>query len=164
MLQNSNQIGDDGAVGLGEGLKVSSSLQILYLVRRLFLSLFYLLRGRCREKEGRECNVDVMFLTYLQSSQSCGAFNALGSCSLLRFCKNLIFISFDCFNWSRCVASDSWGDLPVPAPEVISQGTESVFQFVKAVLQGGSFTSRSCRVMVVGPQMVRSRARIGRVR
>ena len=33
MLQDNNQIGDDGARGLGEGLKVNSSLQDLFLVR-----------------------------------------------------------------------------------------------------------------------------------
>jgi hypothetical protein len=126
--------------------------------------LIWLLWGECREREGRGRNVDVMFLTCLQGSQSCGPFNALGSCSLLRGCKNLTHLYFDCADLNGCVASDSWGDLPVPPPEVISRGTLSVFEFVKAVLQGGSFTSRSCRVMVVGPQMVRSRARIGRLR
>ncbi len=85
MLQNNNEIGDDGAIGLGKGLKVNSSLKELNLVRHLFLSLICLLWGRCKEREG----------------------------------------------------------------------SESVFQFVQAVLRGGSFTSRSCRVMVVGPQMVR---------
>ncbi len=77
-----------------------------------------------------------------------------GCCSLLKTCKNLSTFDFNCSDWKGCVASDSWGDLPVPPPEVISRGTDSVFQFVKAVLQGGSFTFRSCRVMVVGPQMV----------
>jgi hypothetical protein len=33
VLQDNNQIGDDGAGGLGEGLKVNISLQMLYLVR-----------------------------------------------------------------------------------------------------------------------------------
>jgi hypothetical protein len=33
LLQKNNQIGDDGALGLGEGLKVNSSLQTIYLVR-----------------------------------------------------------------------------------------------------------------------------------
>ena len=156
MLQEYNQIGDVGAEGLGEGLKVNSCLQTLFLVRHfVFLSLNCLLWGRCREREGRGCNVDVMFLTCLQSDQSCGPLNDLGSCSLLRGSKHLDSLYFDCSRMRRCVASDSWGDLPVPPPEVISRGTESVFQFVQAVLRGGSFTSRSCRVMVVGPQMVR---------
>ena len=97
----------------------------------------------------------LMFFICLQYSQSCGTFNAPGSCFLLRGCKNLSHLNFECSDWRRCVASDSWGDLPVPPPEVIRRGTESVFEFVKAVLRGGSFTSRSCRVMVVGPQMVR---------
>ena len=33
MLQSDNQISDAGAAGLGEGLKVNSSLQRLHLVR-----------------------------------------------------------------------------------------------------------------------------------
>jgi hypothetical protein len=75
-------------------------------------------------------------------------------------CRSLIILDFKCCDWSACVASDSWGELPVPPAEVIARGTESVFEFVKAALQGDVFTSRSCRVMVVGPQMVRSRARV----
>jgi hypothetical protein len=70
-------------------------------------------------------------------------------------CRNLIQLNFDCSDWNQCVASDSWIGLPTPPSEVIARGTQSVFEFVKAVLQGGSFTPRSCRVMVVGPQMVR---------
>ena len=56
------------------------------------------------------------------------------------------------------MASDMWKEqpaLPVPPREVTKRGTRSVFQFVKAALQGGSFIFSSCRVMVVGPQMVR---------
>ena len=75
-------------------------------------------------------------------------------------CRNLDGLLFECINWSACVASESWGELPVPPAEVIARGTESVFQFVKAALRGDTFTSRSCRVMVAGPQMVRSRARV----
>jgi hypothetical protein len=53
VLQSNNQIGDDGAVRLGEGLKVNSSLQNFSLVRHfVFLSLICLLRGLCREREG----------------------------------------------------------------------------------------------------------------
>jgi hypothetical protein len=95
-----------------------------------------------------------MLIYFLQSLQSIGPFEAHACCSLLKACKNLSDLVFDCSDWKGCVASDSWGDLPVPPLEVISRGTSSVFQFVKAVLQGGSFRSRSCRVMVVGPQMV----------
>ena len=94
----------------------------------------------------------------LQSNQKCGPFHSLVSSSLMRGCRNLVDLSFDCLDCSACVASDSWGELPVPPAEVIARGTGSIFRFVKAVLQGGSFTSRSCRVMVVGPQMVRQRA------
>ena len=93
-----------------------------------------------------------------QSNQKCGPFHSPASSSLMRGCRNLVQLYFDCLDCSACVASDSWGELPVPPAEVIARGTESMFRFVKAVLQGGSFTSRSCRVMVVGPQMVRQRA------
>ena len=51
MLQNENQIGDAGAAGLGEVLKVNSSLRELYLVRLFVYCLF--LWGRCRERAGR---------------------------------------------------------------------------------------------------------------
>ncbi len=155
MLQFNNQIGDDGARGLGEGLNLNSSLRSLLLVRHLFFHIDLFIAG-VMQGEGVEggggCNVDVMFLTSLQGES---LFNALGSCSLLRGCQNLTYLEFHCSDWNCCVASDSWGDLPVPPLEVISRGTGSVFEFVKAVLQGGSFTPRSCRVMVVGPQMVR---------
>ena len=39
VLQGNNQIGDDGAGGLGEGLKVNSSLQYLLLVRHFVFFL-----------------------------------------------------------------------------------------------------------------------------
>ncbi len=43
VLQDGNLIGDDGARGLGEGLKVNSSLQQLVLVSLFFgVSLFML--------------------------------------------------------------------------------------------------------------------------
>ncbi len=41
MLQSENQISDAGAAGLGEGLKVNSSLQGLYLVRLFDYCLFF---------------------------------------------------------------------------------------------------------------------------
>ena len=55
VLQDSNQIGDDGARGLGEGLKVNSSLQGLYLVRHfefLTYDLFGALQGEGGEGVG----------------------------------------------------------------------------------------------------------------
>ena len=76
----------------------------------------------------------------------------------MRGCRNLNNLSFECCDWSACVASESWGELPVPPDEVIARGTKGVFQFVKAALRGRLVSSRSCRVMVVGPQMVRQRA------
>ncbi len=96
----------------------------------------------------------------LQDGQECGQFGFRGSSSLMRGCQKLSALSFECSDWEACVASDSWVGLPVPPPEVIARGTDSVFSFVQAVLQGGAFASRSCRVMVVGPQMVRAHARI----
>jgi len=51
VLQGGNRIGDAGARGLGEGLKVNSGLQRLYLVRLFGYCLF--LWGRCRERAGR---------------------------------------------------------------------------------------------------------------
>ena len=96
----------------------------------------------------------------LQGNQQCGPFNFAGSSSLMRGCRNPNGLWFDCSDWRGCVASDSWDGLPVPPPEVIARRTDSVVRFVKAVFQGGAFASRSCRVMVVGPQMVRACARV----
>ena len=45
MLQNNNQIGDDGAGGLGEGLKVNSSLQRLTLVRHFVFDIDLFVAG-----------------------------------------------------------------------------------------------------------------------
>ncbi len=44
-LQDHNQVGDAGAYGLGEGLKVNSSLEELNLVSGLLHFLFYFLCG-----------------------------------------------------------------------------------------------------------------------
>ncbi len=41
VLQDKNQISDAGAAGLGEGLKVNSSLQELQLVRLFDYCLFF---------------------------------------------------------------------------------------------------------------------------
>ena len=41
VLQDGNQISDAGAAGLGEGLKVNSSLQTLVLVRLFDYCLFF---------------------------------------------------------------------------------------------------------------------------
>ena len=78
----------------------------------------------------------------------------------MRGCRNLRYLGFYFSDWKGCVASNSWVGLPLPPPEVLARGTESVIAFVRAVLQGGDFASLSCRVMVVGPQMVRAHARI----
>ena len=94
----------------------------------------------------------------LQQGQNCGPFSFHASSSLVRGCRNLNDLKFRCSDWKACVASDSWVGLPVPPSEVIARGTDSVVSFVKAVLQGGAFAPRSCRVMVVGPQMVRAHA------
>ncbi len=77
----------------------------------------------------------------------------------MRGCNSLFQLDFDHSDWTATVSSDSWGDLPVPPPEVLARGTKSVFSFVRAVLRGGKYISRCCRIMVVGPQMVRVSAR-----
>ncbi len=59
----------------------------------------------------------------------------------MRSCRNLNNLSFECCDWSACVASESWGELPVPPAEVIARGTQGVFLFVRAALLGG-FTLR----------------------
>ena len=155
-----------------EGLKVNSSLQRLYLVR---LVLLICVLNCCWGDDGddgdvqacysneyaRVCAAFVLTYFFLQDKQSSGPFNFPVSSSLMRGCRNLKTLFFKCCDWSACVASDSWGELPVPPAEVIARGTESVFQFVKAALQGDTFISRSCRVMVVGPQMVRAIGYIG---
>ena len=55
----------------------------------------------------------------------------------MRSCRNLNNLCFECCDWSACVASESWGELPVPPAEVIARGTQGVFDFVKAALLGG---------------------------
>ncbi len=57
----------------------------------------------------------------------------------MRGCRNLKSLSFECCDWSACVASESWGELPVIPAEVIARGTQGVFAFVKAMLSGGGF-------------------------
>ena len=54
MLQSGNQDSDAGAAGLGEGLKVNSSLQILSLVRLFDYCLFFVgaMRGEGGEGVG----------------------------------------------------------------------------------------------------------------
>jgi hypothetical protein len=54
VLQRENRISDAGAAGLGEGMKVNSSLQGLYLVRLFDYCLFFV--GAMR----RDC--DFMFI------------------------------------------------------------------------------------------------------
>ena len=52
VLQGNNQIGDDGAWGLGEGLKVNSSLLELFLVRHLFFVLDLFVSGALQVEGG----------------------------------------------------------------------------------------------------------------
>jgi hypothetical protein len=94
-----------------------------------------------------------------QNKQSSGPFNFPSSSSLMRGCRNLNSLFFECCDWSACVGSESWGELPVIPAEVIARGTQGVFAFVRAALRGGLVASCSCRVMVIGPQMVRPSAR-----
>ncbi len=52
----------------------------------------------------------------------------------MRNCRYLNSLRFDCCDWSACVASDSWGKLDVPPPEVVARGTQGVFEFSHATL------------------------------
>ncbi len=149
VLQDGNQIGDRGAEMIGEGLKVNSSLQRLHLVS-FFRSWVLLV-----DMHEWCFLLHVLSQQLSQSNQSSGPFNFSGSSLLMRVCRNLTQLNFQCLDWSACVASESWGELPVPPAEVIARGTRAVFEFVKAALRGDLVEFRSCRVMVVGPQMVR---------
>ena len=78
----------------------------------------------------------------LQNDQSCGPFSFSVCASLMRGCRNLSRLSFDCRDWSACVASESWGELPVPPADVIARGTHGVFEFVMAMFSGGAVVIR----------------------
>ena len=78
----------------------------------------------------------------LQNDQSCGPFSFSVCSSLMRGCRHLSHLSFDCRDWSACVASESWGELPVPPADVIARGTDGVFEFVRAMLSGGAIVLR----------------------
>ncbi len=83
------------------------------------------------------------FIEWSSQAKQCGGpYNFPGTSSLMRGCRNLDTLSFECCDWSACVASKSWGELPVPPAEVIARGTEGVFEFVKAALCGGYFHIR----------------------
>ncbi len=53
-LQNQNEIGDQGALSIGEGLKVNSSLQILDLVRLVIFICVCIVVLLLRERAGGE--------------------------------------------------------------------------------------------------------------
>ncbi len=53
-IQNNNRIGGDGVVGLGEGLRVNSSLQKLYLVSLFFVICLILVVAVAMQGEGGE--------------------------------------------------------------------------------------------------------------
>jgi hypothetical protein len=57
VLQRCNQIGDDGAKGLGEGLKVNSSLRELFLVRHFVFDIDLFVAGAMQGEggEGEGC-------------------------------------------------------------------------------------------------------------
>ncbi len=117
---------------IGEGLKVNRNLRELNLVRRFeivsflaFVLVFIHL-----------CILISKFL--LQSKQRSGPFSFVASSSLMRGCRNLRKLSFDCCDWSACVASESWGELPVPPADVIARGTIGVFKFVQSMSRGGT--------------------------
>ncbi len=54
MLQGNNQIGDDGGRGLGEGLKLNSSLQDLLLVRHFGVVLDFVVAGAMQGEGGED--------------------------------------------------------------------------------------------------------------
>ncbi len=54
-LQDKNEIGDQGALSIGEGLKVNSSLQKLYLVRLVIFICVWFVVLLLRERAGWEC-------------------------------------------------------------------------------------------------------------
>ena len=67
MLQGGNQISDAGAAGLGEGLKVNSSLQRLNLVRLFDYCLFFV--GAMRGEGGERVSlVVILFIFFLSPS------------------------------------------------------------------------------------------------
>ena len=67
----------------------------------------------------------------------------------MRGCRNLHELSFDCCDWSACVASESWGELPEPPAAVIARGTEGVFEFVKKVFRAGGAVCVSGTVFAI---------------
>jgi GTPase SAR1 family protein len=144
-----NNVGDAGAAALGHVLKTNSCLQGLYLERNT-------VRDAGAEGLAEMLKVNSSLQKLFLNDQKGGEFSILVSSSLMRVCQNLQFFNFNCISWKACIASDDWvrANLPIPPSEVVARGTRSVFEFVKAFLQGGSFVSNSCRVMVVGPQMV----------
>ena len=91
---------------------------------------------------GSTCLFSFCIEVLSQDKQSSGPFNFSVSSSLMRGCRNLSTLYFECCDWSACVASESWGELPVPPAEVIARGTQGVFEFVKVMLSGGGFHIR----------------------
>ncbi len=79
----------------------------------------------------------------------------------MRCSRILEYLDLDCSDWKACVASETWVGLPVPSPEVIADGDHSVLTSMLYVLNGGKYYAPSCRVMVVGPQMVGARVLAG---
>ena len=75
----------------------------------------------------------------LQNKQRSGPLLFAGSSSLIRSCRYLIGLTFNCSNWIDCVKSDSWGELPVPPPDVIAKGTQNIIEFVRTAFKSGAF-------------------------
>jgi hypothetical protein len=75
----------------------------------------------------------------IQDEQNTGPFGFAASSALIRGSQHLSDLSFACCHWGACVESDSWKDSGLPALShgVIRRGTRSVFDYVKAVQQGG---------------------------
>jgi hypothetical protein len=136
VLQSRNRIGDSGAELIGEGLKVNRSLRVLSLVRLVFIF------GLCYRIIGCQFGFFELSESSSQNDQSSGPLSSSVSSTLMLRCQTFNLLSFDCINWSACVESDSWGELPVPPAGAIARGTQGVFEFVKAMLRGGAVSLR----------------------
>jgi hypothetical protein len=138
----------------GEGVGCTHAVLFLFFVSKSFCYMLFF----CIQFD-IQSSFSTAFDPMSQSGQTCGPFGYKATSSLMRICRYNIRFTLDCSDWKGCVESDSWVSLPRPPPEVLDRGTWSVVAYVQAMLTGGDF-SRSCRVMVVGPQMVRAHTRI----
>ncbi len=185
LLQKSNIVSDEGALRIASSLKVNSFLKFLNLVSALaFCFVFW----TCCMKWELECD---SLTHVAQSLNPVGEASAegFGDClkanmslkklylydveyqplsfratsSIIRNClkgqvSHLQLHYPDC---NACVSCNIWfeNDLPVIPPQIIQRGWSNVFQYVRDYMYSADYNS--CRVMVVGPQMVRTIGYIG---